>query len=131
MPGLPARGGDLGRDLGQRAAVVEVPVREEDHLDGREIDAEPRCVLTPDRRGGTDVEEHRVLLAPESSRDEHREAVARDAEVRVGLVTAVAVLGGACGGDATEVAGHLGDLRDALVDAREGVRLVVDDDEEA
>ena len=67
--------------FGKRAAVIEVPVRQENALDCREIDAETPGVVKPDAGVGTSVEEHAALLPASTTGDQHRETVTAAAKL--------------------------------------------------
>src|SRR5689334_17772094 len=123
----PPRLGYRRDDLRQCPAVIEVPVRKEDTLDRRQVDAESRGVVLPDRSVRTHVEKQRVLPIAAGGGGEHREPVT-GATKTVEHHLARMAFELARGGQTTDEAGHLGRLRDALVNAGQRVRLVVHDD---
>src|SRR4051812_34298879 len=126
LPGL----GDCREDLRQRAAMVEMPVREEDSLDRGEVDAQAVCVVLPDRCIRPYVEEQSVqpIAAPRGR--EHGEAMAAAAEaVEHDLARMPCeVLRRRW---PSEMAHYLGGLRNAVVHAGQRVRLVVDHDRQS
>ena len=126
-PALLARRGDRGDDSRDAAGVVPVPVRQEQHVDAREVDGEPLGVGEPDIAVRPDVEEDRLCLRSSSRGGEGREAVTRDAEV-IEADDAVVPVVLANGRDPAEQVRKLGKLRNAGRDARERVGRVVDDD---
>src|SRR5215472_1754186 len=67
--------GDSGYDFRETAAVIEMPVRQEDVLDAREIDAESPRVVEPEVGIGADIEEHAVSQLPPAARDQYGETV--------------------------------------------------------
>ena len=78
-PGQAGRGtgrADGANDLRKRAAVIEMPVRQEHPLDGREVDGEAARVVEPEVGIGADVEEHAVLAPVAPPGDQHGESVA-------------------------------------------------------
>ena len=104
-----------------------MPVRQEQHVDAREVDGEPLGVGEPDITVRSDVEQHGCRVVSSSRGGEGREAVTRDAEV-VEADNAVVPVVLAAGRDPAEQVRQFGKLRRAGSDARERVGCVVDDD---
>ncbi len=125
---LAPRARHLGHHAGQRAAVVEVPVRQEDGLDRGEVDRQPARVVQPHLGRRADVEQHRVAAVAAAAGQQRREAVARDAQVLECLAALAAVRDGARRRP-RHVPGQLRQLRHPLVHARQRVGLVVDHDQ--
>jgi len=113
--------------VGDAAGVVPMPVRQEQHLDARQVNGQALGIGEPDIGVGADVEQHRGGVFPPSGGGERRVAVACHAEV-VEAHDAVMPVVLAARGDLSEEVGHLGKLRYARGDARERVGGVVDDD---
>jgi hypothetical protein len=120
-------GRDRGDDRGDATRVVPVPVRQEEHVDRREIDPESFCVGEPEIPVGADVEQRGRGLRSTPRSGDGGEAVAGDAEVIEGIDAVVAVVA-PVGCDAPEDAGELGKLREPGTDAGQGVGRVVDHD---
>ena len=112
----------------QAAAVVPVPVRQEDGLDGGQIEVQPGRVVEPHVAVRADVEQHAARLVADAAGDEHREPMAGHAEVVEGGHHVVA--GAAGRRRAAQQRRHLRQLGHTGIDARQGVGLVVDDDGE-
>ena len=123
------RGDRFDRD-GKTTAVIPVPVRQEDRVDRGEVDAEAVGVVDPDVAVGADVEQHRVALVADPTRQENRQPVTGHAQViehRDAVVAGVL----AHGWSTCQVRSHFRQLRHTGVDARQRVGLVVDDDRQS
>ena len=84
--------GDRGDDGRDAAGVVPVPVRQEEHVDGREVDGQAFGVGEPDVAVGADVEQHGHRPFPLPRGGECREAVTGHAEVVEGHHAVMAVV---------------------------------------
>ena len=122
-----SRGGDRGHHGGDAAGVVPVPVRQEQHVDARQVECQPLGVCEPDITIGADIEQHCRRAVPLSCGCERREAVTRHAQVVEGDDAVVPVMF-AARRDASEQVCELGKLRYSRGDTRERVGCVVDDD---
>src|SRR5215470_8009398 len=98
-------------------------------LDAREVDAEAPRIIDPKVGIRTDIKEHGVPLLTPAARDHYRETVAGAAQlVEHGLAVVPLILSAR-----RSPSGQVDDLRNlrhSLIDARQGVGLVVDDDED-
>ena len=110
--GTVAGRGDGGDDGGDAAGVVPVPVRQEQHVDGGQVDGEPFGVGEPDVAVGADVEQDGCRAVAPSCGGECGEAVTGDAEMVEGDDAVVTVVL-AARRDAPEQIRHFGKLRDA------------------
>ncbi len=124
--GAASCGGDRFDDRRDASRVVPVPVRQEQHVDGGQVDGEALGVGEPHVAVGADIEEDRRGPVACSGLREGGEPVAGDAEVVEGDDAVVPVV--LAHRLSAEEVGHLGELRDARADARERVGGVVDDD---
>jgi hypothetical protein len=75
--GPAARGGDRGDDGREGPGVIPVPVRQEQHVDGRQVERQALGVGEPDVAVGADVEQDRRRAVSPSGGRKRREAVAR------------------------------------------------------
>ena len=130
QPAVPAGGGDRRDYFRESAAVVEMPMGEEDALDRRNVDTEAGRVLHPDRRVRPHVEQQTVLPIPATSRSKNGQAVARATALVEEHVSRMPTEFPR-GGRALQEAADLPDLRHPRIDARERVCLVVDHDGQA
>jgi hypothetical protein len=62
---------DGGDDFWKTATVIEMPVRQEDAFDCREINPKPPCIVEPEVGIGADVEEHAMLLFASAAGEQH------------------------------------------------------------
>ena len=91
-------------------------MRQAHGVDGREPNAEPTRVLQPDVGGRSDVEEDRAFFGAASPRDQRREAVAGEAQMRPWLDAVMAVDGRAMG-NTRDQSPELGKLRHTFIHA--------------
>src|SRR5665213_692322 len=123
-----ASSSDRFDDDGKAAGVVAMPMRQEDALDRRQFDSEARCVVEPCISIRADVEQDASQLVSASSSQQHRQPVTRDAQMLKHTHSGVSVVV-ASWWQAVQKRGHLGNLVDSGVDARQGIGLVVDHDD--
>src|SRR6516162_7979896 len=72
---------DSCNDSWKTAAVVEMPVRQENVLDRGEIDPEPSGIVEPDVWIGADIEQHAALPVASPTGNQHRESVTGAAQL--------------------------------------------------
>ncbi len=108
--------------------MVEMPVRQEDVLDRREVDRQSPSIVEPDVGIGSDIEQQAAFHATPAARHQYREPVTSAAElIEDGLAVMAFVLAAR-----RSSRGEVDDLRNlghALIDARERIGLVVDHDQ--
>src|SRR5262249_2973847 len=110
-PCEPGRGPRIanGRDdLRKAAAVIEMPVGQEDVFDRGEIDPEPPGIIEPEVGIGADVEQHAVLGRSTAASDQDREPMASTAELIEDGLAVVSVMPAA----RRRPRGEVDDLRD-------------------
>src|SRR5215469_4519951 len=119
---------DGGDDLWKPAAMIEMPVRQEDVLDRREVDRQSPSIVEPDVGIGPDVEQQAAFHAAPAARHQYREPVTGAAELIEDRLAVMAFVLAARRGPRGEVH-DLRNLGHALIDARERIGLVVDHDQ--
>ena len=72
---------DSCNDSWKTAAMVEMPVRQENVLDCGKIDPEPSGIVEPDVWIGSDIEQHAALPVAPATGNQHRESVTGAAEL--------------------------------------------------
>jgi hypothetical protein len=124
-PGSGPRLTDGRDDPREAAAVIEMPVRQEHTFDFREINVQAPGIVEPKVGIRTDVEQHAVFLLVSATGDQHREPVTGAAQL---VEHSLAFVFFVCtaGWRASRKVNDLGNLWHAIVDARQGVSLIVD-----
>jgi len=97
--------------------MVEMPVRQENVLDGGKIDPEPSGIVEPDVRIGSDIEQHAARPAAPATGDQHRESVTGAAELIEHNLAVMPVVLSARRGSCREM-DDFRNLRQTLIDAR-------------
>lgn len=127
--GLCSGPGDASNNFGETTTMIGMPMREKYGLDPDKIGSEPLRVFEPQARIGPDVEQHCMFDAVAAARQQYGKAVTAAAElVEHGLAFVPFIL--AARRRSGSEMHDLRDLRYTIVDARQGIRLVVDNNED-
>lgn len=109
--------------------MIEMPMRQEDALDAGEIDVQPARVVEPELRVGANIEQHAAQLTVPAASDEYGKTVTSASQL-VEHRLAFMALEVATWRPARGEVNDLRNLRYTGVDARQGVGLVVHDDQD-